>query len=46
MAIFGAKAWDNAFKKMSIFRRFVLLFFNIERRFFVLEYRKGHFPMQ
>ena len=41
MAIFRPKPW-----KMSVFRRFVVLFFySLERRFFVLEYRKEHFPM-
>ena len=36
---------DYPFGKMSIFRVFELLFFySIERRFFVLDYRKGHFP--
>ena len=41
MAIFRPKPW-----KMSIFRLFVVLFFySLERRFFVLQYRKGHFPM-
>ena len=46
MAIFRPKPWINPFGKMSIFRPFVLLFFySLERRFFVLEYRKGHFPM-
>ena len=45
MAIFGPKPWVNPFGKMSIFRLFELLFFfSLERRFFVLEYRKGHFP--
>ena len=38
--------WVNPFGKMSIFRVFVLLFFySLERRFLVLKYRKGHFPM-
>ena len=44
-AIFGPKPWVNAFGKMSIFRLFELLvFYSVERRFFVLESRKGHFP--
>ena len=46
MAIFGPKPWVNPFGKMTIFRLFELLFFySLERRFFVLEYRKRHFPV-
>ena len=45
MAMFGLKAWVNPFGKMSIYRFFELLvFYSLERRFFVLEYRKRHFP--
>ena len=45
MAIFQSKPWVNLFRKISIFRLFELLgFFSLERRFFVLEYRKTHFP--
>ena len=45
MAIFGPKPWVNPFGKMSIFRLFeLLLFFSLERRLFVLEYRKRDFP--
>ena len=45
MAIFAPKLWVNPFGKMSIFRLFELLvFYSLERRFFVLEYRKRHFP--
>ena len=45
MAIFGPKPWVNPFEKMSIFGLFRLLFFySLERRFFVLEYLKRHFP--
>ena len=45
MAIFGPKPWLNPSGKVSIFRLFELFFFyNLERRFFVLEYRKRHFP--
>ena len=44
MAIFGPKPWVNPFGKMGIFRVFELLFFyNLERRFFALVYRKRHF---
>ena len=45
MAIFGPKRWVNPFGKMSIFRLFdILVFFCLEKRFFVLEYSKRHFP--
>ena len=45
MANFGPKAWNNPFGKMSVFRLFEILFFySLERRFFVLEYQKTHFP--
>ena len=46
MAIFGPKPWINPFGKMSIFRLFEPLFFySLERCFFLLEYRKTHFPV-
>ena len=45
MAIFGPKPWVNPFGKMSIFRLFeTSCFYSLERRFFVLECRKRHFP--
>ena len=45
MAIFGPKSWVNPFGKMSIFLAFrTSCFYSLERRFFVLEYRKRHFP--
>ena len=45
-AILRPKPWINPFEKMSIFRLFCSSFFySLERRFFVVEYRKGHFPM-
>ena len=45
MAIFGPKPCVNFFEKISIFRFFeFLVFYSLERRFFVLEYRKRHFP--
>ena len=45
MAIFGPKPSVDPFGKMSIFRLFELLgFIVLERRFFVVEYRKRHFP--
>ena len=45
MAIFGPKPWVNPFGKMSIFRLFELLVFIAQKGvFFVLEYRKRHFP--
>ena len=44
MAIFGPKPWVNSFGKMSIFLTFwTSCFYNLESRFFVLEYRKTHF---
>ena len=45
MAIFGPKPWVNPFREnvnFSTFRTFY--FYSSERRFFVLEYRKRHFP--
>ena len=45
MAICGQKPWVNPFGKMSIFRLFELLVFIAQKGiFFVLEYRKRHFP--
>ena len=45
MAIFGPKSRVNHFRKMSIFNLFKLLvFYGLERHFFVLEHRKRHFP--
>ena len=45
MSIFGAKPWGIPLGKMSIFRLFEFLFFySLERRFFILEYRKRDFP--
>ena len=45
MFIFGPKPWVNPFGKMSIFPTFWTSFiYSLERRFFVLEYRKRHFP--
>ena len=45
MDIFGPKLFVNLFRKMSIFRLFeLLIFYSQERHFFVLEYRKRHFP--
>ena len=44
MAIFGPKPWFIAFGKMSIFRLFEhCYFYSLDRRFFLLEYRKRHF---
>ena len=42
---FFPKPWVNPFGKMAIFQLFEPFFYSLERRFFVLEYRKGHFPM-
>ena len=45
MGIFRPKPWVNPFRKMSIFRLFKTSgFYSLERHFFVLEYRKAHFP--
>ena len=44
MAIFVQKLWVNSFRIMAIFRVIELLFYSLEWRFFVLEYRKTHFP--
>ena len=45
MSIFRPKPWINPFEKMSIFGLFCTSFFySLERRFLVVEYRKGHFP--
>ena len=45
MPIFGQKPWLNPFGKISIFRLFEIcfFFFFLERRFFVLKYRKRQF---
>ena len=43
MAILAPKPWVNPFGKMSIFGLFELVvFFSLEKSFFVLEYRKTH----
>ena len=45
MAIFRPKPLVNPFRKMSIFRLFELVVFIAYKGiFFVLEYRKRHFP--
>ena len=45
MANFGPKPWVSPFEKIAIFPLFELAFFySLKRRFFVLEYRKTHFP--
>ena len=44
MASFGPKPWVTPFGTMKIFLTFLTsCFYNLERRFFVLEYRKRHF---
>ena len=44
MASFGPKPWVNPFGKMAIFLTFLTsCFYNLDRRFFVLLYRKRHF---
>ena len=44
MAIFGPKRWVNLFGKMSIYTFWTFCLYSLESRFFVLEYRRGHFP--
>ena len=47
MAIFWPKPWTNPFRKMAIFPLFGLLaccFYSLEKSFFLLQYRKTHFP--
>ena len=45
MAISGPKPWVNPFGKMSVFSTFwTSFFYSLERRVFVLEYRKRYFP--
>ena len=45
MAIFRPKPWVNPFGKMALFRFFRLFVFIAQKGvFFVLEYRKTHFP--
>ena len=45
MVIFGPKAWVNPFGKMVNFMTFwTSCLYSLERCFFVLEYRKRHFP--
>ena len=44
MAMFGPKPWVNPFGKMSIFLILNAFFYSLERRFFVVEYHKRHFP--
>ena len=46
MAIFGPKPWVNPFGKNNVnFSTFwTSCIYSLERRFFVLEYHKGHYP--
>ena len=44
MAISWPKPWVNPLGKMSILRLFELLLLKPRKKFFVLEYRKRHFP--
>ena len=45
MAIFGPKPWVNPFGKIAIFLNFsTSSLYSLERRIFVLEYLKRHFP--
>ena len=45
MGYYSIVVWVNPFRKMAIFGLFeVLGFYRLKRSFFVLEYRKRHFP--
>ena len=45
MANFKPEPWVNPFAKIAIFSTFwICCFYSLERRFFVVEYRKTHFP--
>ena len=44
MAIFGPKKWVNAVGKSHFFDFKTSCFYDLETLFFVLEYRKIHFP--
>ena len=45
MAIFGPKQWVSPFGKISISSTFwTSYFYRLQRRFFILEYHKRHFP--
>ena len=45
MANFGPKPWVNPFAKNLNFSTFLTsCFYSLERRFFVLEYHRIHFP--
>ena len=41
MAIFGPKPWLTPWKNVNFSTS---SFYSLEKRFFVLEYHKGHFP--
>ena len=45
MAIFFQNHGLTHLEKWQFFNFLNLFFYSLERRFFVLEYRKGHFPM-
>ena len=44
MAIFGQNHWLTRLKKCEFFNFLNFFFYSLERRFFILEYRKRHFP--
>ena len=44
MAIIGPKPWVTPLEQCQFFDFFNFLFDSLERSFFVLEYRKRHFP--
>ena len=45
MAIFRPKPWINPLEKCQFLYFMTSCFYSLERRFFVVKYRKGHFPM-
>ena len=44
MTVFGPKPWVNPLEKCQFFDFLDCCFYSLERRFFVLEYQKRHFP--
>ena len=45
MSIFWTNSMDHSMEKFQFFDFWTSCFYSLERCFFVLEYRKGHFPM-
>ena len=44
MAIFAAKPWVNPLEKCHFLTFLTSCFYSLQRRFFVVEYHKRHFP--